>query len=51
MAVTPSRVNFNNVTSMGVSYDWSHGQGAVIPCPGITNQEGRDNDWIERAGS
>ena len=48
MAVTPSRVNFNNVTSMGVSYDWSHGQGAVIPCPGITNQEGRDNDWIER---
>ncbi len=48
MAVTPSRVNFNNVTSMGVSYDWSHGQGAVIPCPGITNQEGRNNDWIER---
>jgi len=49
--VTPSRVNFNNVTSLGVSYQWSHGvkDGAPLPCTGITNQAGRETGkWIER---
>ena len=40
----PSKVNFDNVTSMGVSYDWEHGQGAALPCPGITNT----GNWIKR---
>ena len=40
----PSKVNFDNVTSMGVSYEWSHGQGAALPCPGITNT----GKWIQR---
>ena len=46
----PSRVNFNNVVSMGISYDWSHGlkDGAPLPCPGITNQPDRPQNFIER---
>lgn len=51
MTVAPSRVNFNNVTSMGVSYEWSHGmrEGAPLPCPNITSQSGRETGkWVER---
>ena len=52
MTVTPSRVNFDNVTSLGVSYDWSYNQGSALPCPGITNQEGRQTgNWVERVKS
>lgn len=51
MTVAPSRVNFNNVTSMGVSYEWSHGmrEGAPLPCPNITSQSGRETGkFVER---
>lgn len=48
MAVTPSRVNFDNVTSLGVSYNWSHGakDGAALPCSGISDTP--TGKWIER---
>ena len=40
----PSRVNFDNVTSLGVSYSWSHRQGAALPCSGIADT----GKWIQR---
>ena len=48
----PSRVNFDNVTSMGVSYDWSHGEGAALPCTGITELDDAiatgSGKWVQR---
>ena len=48
MAVTPSRVDFDNVTSLGVSYSWSHGvkNGAPLPCSGMSDIP--TGKWIER---
>lgn len=41
--VAPSRVDFENVTSLGVSYSWSHGQGASLPCSGMADT----GKWIQ----
>ena len=38
---TPSRLNFNNVVSMGVSYSWEHGvdgNGPIDGCPDLSGQ-------------
>ena len=42
MAYQPSRLQFNNVISMGVSYSWSHEPGAAVDsCSGFN--ESQDN--------
>ena len=38
---TPSRLEFNNVISMGVSYSWEHiaGENAANSCEGVSEEE------------
>ena len=50
---TPSRVDYNNVSSLGISYTWDHGplegKGAIIPC--AVGDKDRNQQWIKRTKS